>query len=504
MSSSIFYLFVDTNLLFQCRPLEELDWSPWNEFDEVRLIVSKPVLREIDYRKNKGNDRVSRRARDTSAMFRKMLNDGNKVVRDSTPRVKLSVEPQHHYTQDLENRLNLQERDDQLIATVYEFAKQHRSDEVRLLTHDTTPLYTARSLGLAADVIPDAWLLPPEKTESEKELAALKAENTRLKKAEPSFAIRCLGNAETEIKRYEICVPQFKPLTDAETHTLMQRLKERFPLETDFGPRKKSTERNALKIHISQILGRVFIPATDEAIAKYRDEAYPQWLAQCEEALRNYHRTLQGQEPMPRFLFRAENRGTRPATDARITIETQGGFQIKLLKPPTQDDESNSEEKLTALLSSPPSAPRGRWETTNSLVNSFVNRPLYYPELVQAISYSPDLSRLPWQRDPNTFYYKTDRPWTPQDTFCLECDQWRHEDGEVDFEGEIHLPADRDTDDGALICRIQAGNLSKSESKLIPVRITTAFVSTFDRASTAVEALAEHSEQSDIEGTDGT
>ena len=43
---SVVYLFVDTTLLFQCRPLKELDWSIVNEFDEVRLIVSSPVLHE--------------------------------------------------------------------------------------------------------------------------------------------------------------------------------------------------------------------------------------------------------------------------------------------------------------------------------------------------------------------------------------------------------------------------------------------------------------------------
>lgn len=51
MIDSILYYFVDTNLFLQCRPLEQLDWSPWKNFEEVRLIVSKPVLREIDYRK---------------------------------------------------------------------------------------------------------------------------------------------------------------------------------------------------------------------------------------------------------------------------------------------------------------------------------------------------------------------------------------------------------------------------------------------------------------------
>lgn len=40
VSGSVVYLFVDTNLLSQCRPLEKLDWSARDEFDGVRLIVS--------------------------------------------------------------------------------------------------------------------------------------------------------------------------------------------------------------------------------------------------------------------------------------------------------------------------------------------------------------------------------------------------------------------------------------------------------------------------------
>ena len=238
MSGSVVYLFADTNLLIQCRALEELDWSAWNEFDEVRLIVSSPVLREIDYRKNKGNDRIGKRARAASAMFREILDGGYKLVRDRGPCVKLSVEPQHRHSKDIEKHLNYQERDDQLIGIVYEFAKRNPGTEVCLLTHDTTPLYTAKGLRLAADVIPDEWLLPPENTESEKELAALKAENARLKKAEPYFAIQCLDGAGAEIERYEAAFTWFKPLTDAETNALMQHLKERFPLETDFGPRE--------------------------------------------------------------------------------------------------------------------------------------------------------------------------------------------------------------------------------------------------------------------------
>ena len=238
MSDSVIYLFVDTNLLLQCRPLEELDWSAWSAFGEVRLIVSNPVLREIDYRKNKGNDRVGSRARATSAMFRAMIGDEHKLIREGDPRVTLSLEPQHQYSSALKDRLSYQERDDQLIGTIYGFAHENLAVTVRLLTHDTTPLYTARALGLAADAIPDDWLLPPENTDSERELAALRAENVRLKKAEPLFEIRCIDGHDAEVERYDATYTRFDPLTDAEIDDLVQQLQNRFPLETDFGPRR--------------------------------------------------------------------------------------------------------------------------------------------------------------------------------------------------------------------------------------------------------------------------
>ena len=231
MTSSILYYFADTNLFLQCRPLEQLDWSPWDTFEEVRLIVSKPVLREIDYRKNKGNDRAGKRARAASAMLRQIRNETHTVVRPSNPRVVLSVESNHQYSKDLEDRLDYQERDDQLIGTAYEFARRNQSCDVRLLTHDTTPMFTASGVDLPADLISDDWLLPPENTEMEKELASLRAENDRLKKAEPSISIRCIGQSDSQTERYKATYKRFDPLTDEQVDGLMQRLRAHFPCE---------------------------------------------------------------------------------------------------------------------------------------------------------------------------------------------------------------------------------------------------------------------------------
>ena len=507
MTTSTLYYFVDTNLFIQCHSLEQLDWAPWYGFEEVRLIVSSPVLREIDRLKTRGG-RVGKRARAASAMFREMLGQSHKLVHAQSPRVVLSVEPRHRPAPDLADRLNYQERDDQLVGTIHEFARCNPSSEVRLLTHDTIPSYTARGLDLTADLIADDWLLLSETTETEGKMAALKAENARLKAAEPSFSIRCEDRSDTTVERYHASYTWYEPLTEAEIDGLMERLKTRFLLVSDFGSREPA-ERPELPSVANRLFQTipVFTPATDEEIGKYRDEDYPRWLDRCEETLRGHHRTLQAEAPVLEFAFFAGNSGTRPAVDALVTIEARGGFEIR---PPPFDDsdkDRQGEDETSGSLEAgalppPPVAPRGRWENTvggqtgdmlrtlhligrsmqglSSMINSdqdILSRRLAFP--------SPD------PPDPNRFYYKPNRPAEPQPSFALECAQWRHDDEAESFIGEIHVPTDRDQAEGLLACRIQAANLSKSVSCCIPVRIAITHVSAFESARGMVEALVE-------------
>ena len=508
MTTSILHYFVDTNLFIQCQPLNQLDWCPWDTFEEVRLIVSSPVLREIDNLKNKGR-RAGRRARATSAMFRKMLNKRHKLVRTGSPRVVLAVEPDHHYPKDLEDRLDYQERDDQLVGIAYDFAQRNGTLDVRLLTHDTTPLYTARGLNLTADLIPDEWLLPPETTKVEKELTVLRDENARLKKAGPSFTIRCIDKSDSEVERYWGSYTWFEPLTDEQIDGLVQRLKDFFPLETDFGSREPA--ERAVKqssIYTLQGLGAIetFTPATDKEIAKYSEESYPQWLKDCEQLLRNHHRSLQRQTRALGFSFGAENVGTRPAADALVTIEAEGNFWIQ---PPQSDGEGEEQDGrdddvvnlLPPVLPRPPVAPSGRWTRTvrgyhvgDALrsIDSFTRSMHRYRDVNPSIGNILNirsLHDLNPPRDRNAFYFKPDRPELPQSAFSLECDQWRHDDEEKDFSGEIHVPTDQDVAEGALVCRIQASNLSKSKLKRIPVEIQIDCISAYKSAQDMVQAL---------------
>lgn len=509
MNASIINFFVDSNLFLQCRPLEQLDWTSWKDFEEVRLIVSRPVLREIDYRKNKGSDRVGKRARAASAMFRKMLPEGHKIIRSSEPGVILSVKPQYTYCEDSEGHFNYQERDDQLVATISAFARNHPDCEVRLLTHDTTPLYTAHSLNLKADQIPDEWLLPPENTAVEKQVANLKNENARLRKAEPFITLRWLARSQSESKKYGASFTWFEPLTDEQVDELMRRLKDRFPLETDFGS-PDVAEQAVRNTQLKTFLGntRVFSPASDQEIAKYRDEAYPRWVEECEDVLRDYHLKLQREFPALVFSFLVKNTGTRPAVDALITIEAQGDF---LIQPPPyrvddgeqSDEEDIQEKEQTDNLNSPPVAPRGKWRWTGGrrladqlrATESSGQALLHLPDLsdqanrnLDFLLRDPSLAEIP-ERDSNAFYYKPCRPAEPSLSFSLECDQWRHEGGELAIGGKIIVPSGQSVVKGALSCRIQAANLSRSACESIPVEIEITHRSAFDKARVMLESF---------------
>ena len=174
----ILYLFLDTNVLVQCKPLEELDWLKWREFDEIQLIISRPVQSELDDQKNKGNDRLARRARRASSLLKEIITSdhGHKLIRDLNPTVKVSVRLDLRPEPSLSNDLDYDHADDRLVGIVKAFAAVERHPAPRLLTHDVGPMASARAVGVTIKSVPDDWLLPPEPSEADKRIRLLEAE----------------------------------------------------------------------------------------------------------------------------------------------------------------------------------------------------------------------------------------------------------------------------------------------------------------------------------------
>ena len=482
MADRILYLFPDTNLFVQCRALPELGWDAWGAYGEVHLIVSRPIQTEIDQHKNRGNDRVAKRARAASSLLREIIvGGGGKIVRNAGPAVKVEVRPELR-PDEPEERLDYSELDDRLVGIAYAFAQQNMGVDVRILTHDTGPLASAKMVGVSAELIPDDWLLPPEKTEAEKKITAFESEIARLKKTEPEIVVGCRDGDGREIGRFEIEVPHYLPLSGDEVSDLMKRIVSRYPIVTDFG---SPGEREDRGVGIIGFGTREFVPATEKDISEHK-ESYPKWLEKCEGILRSCHVALERRAGAPRIKFWAANGGTRPAKDTLVTIETKGGLALMVPETKKQD------EGEPVALPRPPRAPRGRWEIQDP--SKMLQRMFQASNAMSSIfgvgrSLPSELliPRLPRPRDPNAFYYKP-RPEALVSEVNLECAQWRHGLEPEEFEVELHFDrSNAGAVEGVVEFCVLAENLSGIKKLFVPVRITVREV----RAREAAEGLVD-------------
>ena len=443
MTTQILYLFPDTNLFIQCRPLQELDWSEWANFEEIHLIVCRPVQREIDNQKNRGNDRVGRRARKMYSLFRRIALGANdyELILGTTPQVKLFLESPSKPSTELENRLDYSRPDDEIVGCLYRFIQEHPDKDARLLTHDTGPMMTSKSLDMPFIPVNETWILPPENTGEEREITRLKNEINQLKKAEPQFQIRCIDERDAEIEELKLECHAYEALTDTELLEFMDFIKDKFPLITDFGPSKPvPTEEEPKTIFDSLVLTKkIYTPASDEAITKYRDQDYPAWIERCEQVLSDLHITLQRNIIQPSFSFAIKNKGSRPGKNVLVIFTAKGNLKIC---PPRDEEDSKKKEEVPGLPV-PPRPPRGRWKSvrapTIAQLGQDTLRPLTDPKQFYPVDVPSLGTILDTERDPDAFYYKSGRSTTPVESFSLECEQWRHGIDEEYFDGQIFL-----------------------------------------------------------------
>jgi hypothetical protein len=470
MSPRIVYLFPDTNLFVQCLPLQQLDWNLLGSFDEIELMVSRPVQREIDKHKNVGRGRINDRARATSSIFRDMIvnSNGQKLINQATPVVNLSIRHEIKPSALLVDRLDYEQPDDELVGIAYAFRQENPDADVRVLTHDTGPMASAEMVKMAFIPIPDQWVLPPESAESERRIGALQSEIARLRAGEPALSVEFLDQIGKKADKLEIEVVRYEALTDSDVSQLMSVIKGKFPLASDFGA-QESSRRMGSKLSFS--MPEVFVPATEQEIASYRED-HDNWLGKCEKKLRSFHDILQRREGVPNFTFVGVNDGARPGKDVLVDLVAKGEFMI--MPPPYRSEPEEPMESIS--LPKPPSVPRGTWKTESVWEQySGLMRGLGgIREAVRAQIVPEEFSlgdlRAP-RHDPNAFYYKPPRPSSPTSKFQLVCEQWRHGVEPELFTGEIHINKKEGNVSGVLECWIHAENLSNPVVKRVPVRI---------------------------------
>lgn len=484
MKTRIAIIFPDTNVFVQCHPLEDLDWTSWMNYDELHLMVCRTVQRELDSLKNRKNDRAPR-ARRVVEMLRTLITDESDhiVAHTGQPIVKLYLFEPSHPSSDLKDTLDYSKPDDELVGYAYRHSRECVEASVSVLTHDTGPMMTAKSVGLRCHLIPNEWLIGSQQDSADAETARLKARIKELERQEPQIKLEFLNNRYKHDDVIEIDYPVYTPMPRNEIDTYVKNISRLVPMQTEFGSREPH-ERIATSLFRRMGMRESYVPAADEEIRRYRDVLYPHWLSSCESRLSDLHSALQAREPQPYFELAASNLGTRPARDVLVTFIAQGEFQLRV-EPSFDTEEPDQQTDAVEDLPVPPQSPTGRWTGVFDHLSSItrnvgdIQRSIMTPlpgELTIPSLYAQN--RISSSRDANSFYYKPQRPTEPTDSFSLECEQWRHKIETEVFHGLICIDRDRGDIDGALVCKIHAENLSRPVQSLVPVRIRTTSTST--------------------------
>ena len=443
-------LIPDTMFFIQCRSINELDWTAWEQYDEIHLVVCRPVQREIDKFKNYGNSRTGRRARKTSSIFKSIISGENDfhVLSETTPHIKLYLDMYNKPDPELID-LDYSQTDDQIVGICANIRNKNPDKEFILLTNDTGPLGTAKALNLPFFHIPDRWLLKTESNVTERENRKLKAAIVRIRNTEPKFRItwQDCDKRTDESLWYEYRYS--KTPTECEIEKFEGILRSKFPLHT---------------FDDSLITGLYESPSKED-IDRYVSE-YGKWISECKGAM---HRLLTAKDDLVihSFCIGASNEGSRPAKDALATVTARGDFEIS----PPQDEIGTYPEEV--ILTQPPNPPKWRKKPAFWIMESMTKGTSIIEELHGKQLFSPNVES---QRDSNRFYYKQ-KPNIPTRSFSLECDQWRHSSGEIQFCGRIYHSRNAGNVNGKLEIVIHAENLSDPVRKFIPVSITALKVS---------------------------
>ena len=218
------FLFIDSNLFLQCRPLQDLDWDRLVGREEVTLLVPSAVLAELDKHKSDGNSRRAQRARRSLQFLASLLEtpDDTVVVRTIPTRVMAQIAPEVSGDVGTSN-------DDSILFEVAQMARTRGNQAVGLVTHDTNLKVKAKRKGLRFFPVPDEWLLAPEPDERDKRVKQLEEEVALLKRQTPIIEITLDGNQEIEL-----VVPSYEPLTPGTVGRLVEAMTAKFPMKTDF------------------------------------------------------------------------------------------------------------------------------------------------------------------------------------------------------------------------------------------------------------------------------
>ena len=433
------FLFVDSNLFLQCRPLQDLDWECLIGREDLTLFVPSAVLTELDKHKSDGNNRRAQRARRALQFLNSILEaPGDTVIVRTTP-VKVIAQFAPEVSGDASTS-----NDDSILFEVAEMTRTHGTQSVGLVTHDTNLKVKAKRKGLRFFPVPEHWLLAPEPDERDKRVRQLEEEIALLKKQTPIIEITLDGNQEIEL-----VIPSYERLTPGTVDRLMEAMTAKFLIKTDFSLTSSERLLSAGGVGMFPLH-----PPADWEIAKYQNEEYPKWERSLRGRLERLHSSLRLRDVTADIQLLIANNGTVPGAHVHITIKVSEGFL-------TVDPEHH--DKLLEKLLTRPRAPRPPQPRQNSL-DGFGN--------LHALSgfNPPFLPKIPIRHKRDEFYRKAGKHVDTE--WVWECENMRHGGPPEEFPFRLGINAQSQPSGGLMVVEVSAENLPKAAVNQFRIKIS--------------------------------
>lgn len=350
------------------------------------------------------------------------------------------------------------------MGEVLDFLAHHQSEKVFLLTGDLGPMHTAREHSVPFKEIPEHWLRSPEPDERDKTIKDLKARLVTLERTHPQISISGMRD-DGEIDRIDEPVASFEPLSEAAIDRLTDEIRIRCPLPLEFGI---SGPELALRRKAAEAWGGrlKYIAPTDAAIAKYREETYPGWLARVRQRLKMMAELLNSGVHTFEMRFRVTNTGTVPASNTVVDLRAHGDVLIRSLPSTSEEEETIRPEWLRPQLPSPPSPPRGSVDESapprrlqDIRFDDLSSMHAAIPRLADILTPARDRYAFHWDRSSAK----------PTEFLRLVCEEFRHHDKPEDIPVLVVLPRGREIA-GAVSCRLSATNLPEPKTLLLKAR----------------------------------
>lgn len=192
---------LDTQMVFEARPLEQLDWQSLTA-GPVLLLILPQVSVEIDARKRDG--RLGQRARNLNRQLDPSIETGQPATIVAAP-VRIDIAYVANRTIDWSplDDLERDNGDDRIVAQALHALVDDPS-RVELMSFDSRPRAAARRHGLRAFKPDESWLLEPEPSPTDRRVAELEKRVRLLQTTEPELRVSIRAIDLEPLKRHRM------------------------------------------------------------------------------------------------------------------------------------------------------------------------------------------------------------------------------------------------------------------------------------------------------------